>query len=178
YRPTLRVSKPRAYVIPQAWSEVVGLLQLNGVRTVRLERDTVLEVDMYYIEAYETSKTPYEGHYMHSGVRVRTERQSVQFYSGDHVVYADQKANRYLVETLEAQAPDSYFNWNFFDAILSRKEYFSAYVFEDEAARLLQENPELRAAFEDAKMEDEELRNNAQAQLNWIHRHSKYAEKT
>lgn len=178
YRPTLRVSKPRAYVIPQAWSEVVGLLHLNGVRTVRLERDTVLEVDMYYIEAYETSKTPYEGHYLHSRVRVRTERQSVQFYRGDHVVYTDQKANRYLVETLEPQAPDSYFNWNFFDSILSRKEYFSAYVFEDEAARLLQENPELRAAFEDAKMEDEELRNNARAQLNWIHRHSKYAEKT
>jgi len=90
----------------------------------------------------------------------------------------DQAANRYVVETLEPQAPDSFFNWNFFDSILSRKEYFSAYVFEDEAAQILRDNPELRAAFEEAKASDEQLRSSAQAQLSWIHSNSDYAEKT
>ncbi len=31
----------------------------------------------------------------------------------------NQKANRYIVETLEPQGVDSYFGWNFFDGILN-----------------------------------------------------------
>lgn len=178
YSAGLRVSKPRAYVIPQAWSEVIDLLHLNGVKTARLERDTILELDMYYIGDYKTAATPYEGHYPHSEVKLRTERQTVQFFKGDYLVYTNQAANRYLIETLEPQGPDSFFSWNFFDSILSRKEYFSAYVFEDEAARLLRENPDLREAFEEAKSDDEQLSRDARAQLNWIHAHSAYAEQT
>jgi hypothetical protein len=56
---------------------------------------------------------------------------------GDYIIPTDQRAKRYIVETLEPQATDSYFNWNFFDGILNRKEGFSDYVFEDEAAELL-----------------------------------------
>lgn len=137
-----------------------------------------MELDMYYITDFQTARAPYEGHYNHSQVKLRTERQQVQFYKGDYLVYMDQAANRYVVETLEPQAPDSFFNWNFFDSILSRKEYFSAYVFEDEAAQILRDNPELRAAFEEAKASDEQLRSSAQAQLSWIHSNSDYAEKT
>ncbi len=178
YKPTLEISKPRAYIIPQAWHEVIGLLQLNGVEMHRLERDSLMELDMYYITDYQTARTPYEGHYNHSQVNLRTERQQVQLYKGDYLVYTDQAANRYIIETLEPQAPDSFFNWNFFDSILSRKEYFSAYVFEDEAAQMLRDDPALKAAFEAAKTADEQLKNNGQAQLNWIHSHSDYAEKT
>ncbi|HLW50282.1 MAG TPA: M14 family zinc carboxypeptidase [Sphingobacteriaceae bacterium] len=178
YKPVLEIEKPQAYVIPQAWHEVISLLQLNGVKVQQLERDTLMELDMYYITDFQTARAPYEGHYNHSQVKLRTERQQVQFYKGDYLVYMDQAANRYVVETLEPQAPDSFFNWNFFDSILSRKEYFSAYVFEDEAAQILRDNPELRAAFEEAKASDEQLRSNAQAQLSWIHSNSDYAEKT
>lgn len=178
YKPVLEVEKPRAYLIPQAWHEVIGLLQLNGVEMHRLEQDSLITLDMYYITDFQTARGPYEGHYNHSQVQLRTERQQVQFYKGDYVVFMNQQANRYIIETLEPQAPDSFFNWNFFDSILSRKEYFSAYVFEDEAAQMLRDNPELRAALEKAKAEDEQLRNNAQAQLNWIHSRSDYAEKT
>jgi len=178
YKPILEIEKPQAYIIPRAWHDVISLLQLNGVKVHQLERDTLMELDMYYITDYQTARAPYEGHYNHSQVNLRTERQQVQFYKGDHIVYTNQTANRYIVETLEPQAPDSFFNWNFFDSILSRKEYFSAYVFEDEAAQMLRDNAELRQAFENAKASDEQLRSNAQAQLNWIHSHSDYAENT
>ena len=43
---------------------------------------------------------------------------------------------------------------------------------------MLRDNAELRQAFENAKASDEQLRSNAQAQLNWIHSHSDYAENT
>src|SRR5690554_286052 len=178
YKPGITVTAPTAYVIPQAWHEVIDLLHLNGVRTTRVEQDTLMTLDMYYIEEFQTARAPYEGHYNHSRVQVRSETQQIQVYQGDYLAYTDQYANRYLVEVLEPQAPDSFFNWNFFDSVLSRKEYFSAYVFEDEATQLLEDNPELRRAFEEAKAAYEQLRNNAQAQLNWIHSRSDYAEKT
>jgi hypothetical protein len=34
----------------------------------------------------------------------------------------NQEANRFIMEVLEPQAPDSYFTWNFFDGILGQKE--------------------------------------------------------
>ena len=60
----------------------------------------------------------------------------------------DQPAVRFILETLEPQAPDSYFAWNFFDGILMQKEYFDGYVFEDTAAELLRKDPALQKALE------------------------------
>lgn len=178
YQPGIVVEKPQAYVIPQAWQHVVDLLRLNGIAVDKLEKDTLLTLEMYYIADYQTSRTPYEGHYPHSHVKVKTETQQIQCYVGDYIVVTNQSGNRYIVETLEPQATDSYFNWNFFDSILSQKEYFSAYIFEDEAFKLLEENPELKKQFEQVKAENEQLRDNGRAQLDWIYKHSPYYEKT
>ena len=82
------------------------------------------------------------------------------------------------METLEPQASDSFFAWNFFDAILGQKEYFSDYIFEDTAAELLQKNPELKAALEKAVKEDPELKKNARKQLEFVYQHSEHYENT
>lgn len=88
----------------------------------------------------------------------------------------NQKANRFLMETLEPQATDSYFAWNFFDGILQQKEGFSPYVFEDIAAQYLKENPELRKKLEAKKNSDSEFAQNAYAQLYFVYQHSPWIE--
>ena len=85
-------------------------------------------------------------------------------------------ARRFLVEALEPRGPDSYFAWNFFDSILQQKEHFSPYVFEDLAADLLRQQPALRQQLEAAKKADSRLAQNAEAQLEWVYRHSPHAE--
>jgi hypothetical protein len=102
----------------------------------------------------------------------------IKYYAGDVIIYTNQKTNRYIVETLEPQATDSFFNWNFFDSILGQKEYFSAYVFEDLAADLLKNNPKLKEQLEAAKKADVKLNQSGSSQLNWIYQHSAYYEKT
>jgi hypothetical protein len=82
------------------------------------------------------------------------------------------------VETLEPQAPDAFFSWNFFDGILMQKEYFSAYVFEDKAAAMLAEDPELKAALAAKRAEDPEFAKSARAQLNFIYERSPHYEPT
>ncbi|MNR12092.1 hypothetical protein D3C85_1284280 [compost metagenome] len=73
---------------------------------------------------------------------------------------------------------DSFFNWNFFDAILGMKEHFSAYVFEDTAAELLKKDPGLREKLEKEKAAKPEMAKDAAAQLNFIYKNSDYYEKT
>ena len=82
------------------------------------------------------------------------------------------------METLEPQASDSFFAWNFFDSILGQKEYFSDYIFEDTAAELLQKNPELKTALEKAIKEDPELKKSGRKQLEFIYRNSEHYENT
>src|SRR5690606_21460251 len=178
YRPGIVIDKPYAYIVPQAWQEVVDLLVLNGVTVDKLEKDTVFTLQMYYIDAYETARNPYEGHYVHNNVKVRPVMQQIPRSKGDYIVVTDQPGNRYMVETLEPQSVDSYLNWNVFDSVLGQKEYFSAYIFEDEAFRLLNENPELKRQFNAAKASDEQLRDSAREQLDWIYKRSPYYEQT
>jgi hypothetical protein len=133
---------------------------------------------MYYIKDYKTASAPYEGHYIHSAVQVNPVKQSIQFYKGDYLVYVNQPQNRYIVETLEPQGTDSFFNWNFFDSILGQKEHYSAYVFEDTAAQLLKDDPELKKLLEQEKAKNPDLAKSAAAQLQFVYKNSAYYEKT
>jgi len=178
FEPSLTVSKPIAYLIPQAWTKVVELLKLNQVKVQQLSRDAVIPVEMYYINDYKTGTRPYEGHYLHTAVKINPTLQNLPFYAGDYIVYVNQPTNRYIVETLEPQAIDSFFNWNFFDAILGMKEHFSAYVFEDTAAELLKKDPTLREKLEKEKAAKPEMAKDAEAQLDFIYKNSDYYEKT
>ncbi|QCR21051.1 M14 family zinc carboxypeptidase [Pontibacter sp. SGAir0037] len=178
FTPTVQVQKPVAYIIPYAWREVIDRLKRDKVQLKQLRNDTTLTVDTYYITDYKTGQRPYEGHYLHSDVQVETRTMKRQFLKGDYVVYLNQEANRFLVETLEPQAVDSYFNWNFFDSILMQKEYFSSYVFEDLAAEYLKQDPKLRQRLEEEKRKNPSMATSARAQLDFIYRNTPHYEYT
>ena len=178
YVANVEVEKPVAYIVPQAWQKVINLLKLNGVEMQQLRTDSAIDLEMYYIDDYKTVQRPYEGHYIHSNVKLRPRLQKMNFYSGDYVVYVNQPQNRYIVETLEPEGVDSFFAWNFFDSVLGQKEHFSAYVFEDEAASLLRNDEQLSKLFHDEKLKNPELFKTASATLDWVYRHSDYYEKT
>jgi len=178
YKVTLTADKPVAYIIPQAWGKVIDLFKLNGVAMKRLTHDTTLNMQMYYIGELRPPTRPYEGHYLHSNTPIKPVDMPVRFYEGDYVVYANQAINRYIVETLEPQAVDSFFAWNFFDSVLGQKEGYSDYVFEDVAAGLLKKDPELRKKLDEAIAADPNLAKSARAQLNFIYQTTPSYEKT
>ncbi|WP_343522580.1 M14 family metallopeptidase [Pedobacter sp.] len=178
FEPAVSVQKPVAYVIPKAWDRVIALLKLNNVKISELKTDQKIKVESYYISDFKTANRPYEGHYLHSAVKLNNVEQNLQYYAGDFVVYTNQPVNRYIIETLEPQATDSYFNWNFFDSILDMKEHYSAYVFEDTATGLLKNNPELKSKLEAKKSSDAEFAKNGAAQLDFVYKNSDYYEKT
>ncbi len=177
FKPSNEIIIPKAYIIPQGWFNVIDLLKLNEVEMNPFEKDTVITVETYKIKTFETYKSPFEGHYPHFNTTVQNNTETVTFKTGDYLIKTNQPAVRYLMETLEPQAPDSFFNWNFFDTILQQKEEFSPYVWEDLASELLNKNPVLKETFETKKKNDIEFANNWYAQLDWLHQQSDYFEK-
>ncbi|MDQ3191173.1 MAG: M14 family metallopeptidase [Bacteroidota bacterium] len=177
YFPDIIVNKPEYYIVPQAWKEVIERLKWNQVAVQRLKKDTVLTVQVYYIEDYKTPEKPFEGHYLHSNIKTRIETQNINYNKGDYVISVNQVQNRYIIETLEPQATDGFFAWNFFDGILQQKEWFSPYVFEEKAEEILKNNPELKKEFEEKQKQDEVFLSNSWAQLYFIYQNSVYFEK-
>ena len=177
FKATDSVIIPKAYIIPQGWHNVIDLLKLNKVTFTQFKRDTTLTVESYKIDVYETRKSAYEGHYQHYNTKIKSSEVKVAFRKGDYLITTDQKSIRYLLETLEPTAPDSFFNWNFFDTILQQKEGFSPYVWEDKAQLLLRQNPKLQIEYNIRISYDEEFANNWYAQLDWLHKQSGNYEK-
>lgn len=178
YQATAWAQVPSAYIIPQAYHQIIDRLQWNGVAVQRLTEDVDITVSHDYIQDYKSRKQPYEGHYLHSQVETKTVTHDWHFRKGDYVVFTDQQSIRYIIETLEAKGADSFFAWNFFDAILQQKEYFSSYVFEDVAIEYLEKDAELRAEFEQKKAEDQDFAKDARAQLDFVYKRSPHYENT
>ncbi len=172
FKSGLDIEIPKAYIIPKGWHNVIDLLKLNKVDMTSFKKDTIIRVESYKIEDYKTRPQAYEGHYLHSQVLVSSSQQDINFRKGDYLIKTSQPSMRYIIETLEPQAPDSFFNWNFFDTILQQKEGFSPYVWEDKASELLEKNPEIKTAFETKKQSDTTFAKNWYAQLDWLHKAS------
>ncbi|WP_374959208.1 M14 family metallopeptidase [Gilvibacter sp.] len=176
FKATDSIKIPEYYIIPKGWWPIVNRLRANGVIMDQFDKDTVLNVTSYRIADYKTYNRPYEGHYPHYNTQVEAIETDVLIAKGSYKVSTQQEAVRYLLETLEPTAVDSFFNWNFFDTILQQKEGFSPYVWEDLALEFLNENPDIKAEFEAKKAADANFAQNWYAQLDWIHKRSPYYE--
>ena len=162
------ITAPKAYLIPQAWREVIERLQWNGVELQRLEADRKFNVQTYRIKSVTSRATAYEGHMFHDGVELSTQTETIHARAGDYLLSLNQENARYAVETLEPQAHDSFFRWGFFNSVLEKKEAYSDYVFEDSAFEMLHEEPELKEKFDRWKEANPELLSNQTAVLDFI----------
>ena len=175
---TITIEKPKYYIIPQAWQEVIDLLKLNKIEMIPLVKDSSIEVQVTHIKDYQTSKSPYENHYLHYNVNTKVSNAELTFRSGDVLIPMGKSTDYFVLSVLEPRAVDSYFAWNYFDAILQQKEWFSAYVFEDEAAEILESNPNLNAEFEAKLASDTAFKNSSWSRLYFIYENSIHFEKS
>jgi hypothetical protein len=162
------VDTPKAYIVPQAWREVIERLQWNGVQMRRLEQDETAQVQYYHVKTAHARPGPYEGHMYHEDMELERRNAQVAFGTGDYYISLDQDMARYAIEMLEPQGHDSFFRWGFFNAVLEKKEAYSDYVFEDHAAELLRAEPALKAKFEAWRVANPQLLADQCAVLDFI----------
>ena len=177
YRAAKETTIPKAYILRQGWHRVIECLENNQISYTQFEKDTTLVVETMHVDDYKTRSSAYEGHYLHYNTSIKIDSIAVHFSKGDLYIPVNQKGARYLMETLEPEATDSFFNWNFFDTVLQQKEGYSGYVFEDVAEQILKENTLIKDAFEAKKAIDKDFAKNPRAQLNFIYKRSLHYEK-
>lgn len=178
FKPTKKIIIPKYYLVPKNQDKVLERLKLNKIVMFPLKNNIAMMAGSYIITGYKTNEQPFEGHYLHYNTTIQKIYRNKNFEEGDLLIPTDQPGIKYLLETLEPEATDSFFNWNFFDNILQRKENFSPYVFEDLAIEILEENEGLKRQFETKKKTDSIFSKDSNAQLDFIYRNSKHAEKS
>ena len=171
------ITIPKAYVLEQGWHTIIDRLKNNNIQFSTFKKDTTITVQVNHILDYMTRSAAYEGHYLHYNTTVSKSTKKITFRTGDLYIPTNQNGVRYLLETLEASATDSFFNWNFFDTILQQKEGYSAYVFEDIAADILAKNPVIKKQLEDKLKNEEAFAKNPRAQLEFVYKNSLHYEK-
>ena len=176
YQTKLSVKKPDAYIIPQGWWKVIEILKLNNIQMRQFKNDTTVKVQVHKITEYKTSPRQFEMHHLNSDVKTIVTEEIIKFRKGDYYITLNQPGNRFLVETLDPRGQDSFFAWNFFDAILGQKEGYSSYAFEETASELLKQQPELKNKLEEKRSTDTAFARNGSAQLNFIYQNSAYYE--
>ncbi len=170
FKPVEVITAPDYYVVPQAWGEVIDRLKLNGIKLERLAKDTLLTVEVYYIENLIWPTEVSNGHHFHDRFTTRKEVQSIPYYAGDYLVPVNQESNYYIVNQLEPEGPDSFFRWNFFDSCLEDREWFSPHpVLEDKIAKYLQETPASRKMLDDAIAANPAMAKDRTAQMYFVY---------
>jgi len=172
YAATASAVPPRGYLVPQAWHDVVLRLQAHGLPLQRAEAAVHVAAEAHRIEFFEKRPRPFEGRHLHDSLRLTTEATTADIAAGDWIVPLGGPHDRAAVEMLEPLGIDSFFRWGFFDSVLDRKEGYSDYVYEDEAARLLDEEPGLRQLVDAWKVAHPHLLHDAQAVLGFIYQAS------
>lgn len=177
FKVTKEIEIPVAYILPKGWHDIVDRLDNNLIEYTRFSKDTTISVTVNHVKDFKSRNAPYEGHYLYYNTEVFSSSEEVTFKKGDLYIPTSQNGVRYLLETLEAEATDSFFNWNFFDTVLQKKEGYSAYVFEDVAEQILKDNEFLKNEFENKLKEDKDFEKNPRKQLDFIYKNSPYYEK-
>jgi hypothetical protein len=167
---------PAYIVVGQQETAIIERLKMNQVNFQLLDAPITIEGVQFKVTEFETVKSPYEGHYLHSNVSVEPIRNTYTARNGDLLIPTQQRNIQFLLHVLYPVNEDSYFAWNFFDSYLQQKEYFSDYVFEEKAVQFLAEHPEIADEFRKKQEEDKAFASNRWQQMSWIYQQTDYYE--
>ena len=171
--PALPVKTPAAYWVSSDWPEVIDKLAQHGVVMTRATEPTEVEVTMYRIQEPKLAPAVFEGRMQVTG-QPQPVRRTETFPTGSARISLDQPLCELIVLLLEPNAPDSFFQWGYFNEILQRTEYFEQYAVEPLAAKMLAADPKLKAAFHERIASDEAFASDPRARLNWFYERSPY----
>jgi murein tripeptide amidase MpaA len=169
------VTRPKAYWIPPAWSDVVERLQLHGIHFERIREPRDVPVTMYRLEDAKfqgtrqgDEKQPFEGHVQMIATPVPMQR-TQRFAAGSVRVPTNQPLGDLAVVLLEPASPDSFFQWGFFNQVLQQTEYIEGYILEPMAERMLASDPKLAEEFRQKLATDESFRASSNDRLRWFY---------
>lgn len=112
--PTLSVTRPFGYVVPERLTEVHQCLKHHGIAVESLKEDLEVEVEIYRVDELNRAKRKYEGHQLVTvEVTPRIEKRTLK--AGTPIVRTGQPLGTLAAYLLEPQSEDGFCTWNFLD---------------------------------------------------------------
>ncbi len=174
-QPTVSVQRPRAYIVPAQWSDIVARMQLHGIKAERLSQALTTRAEVYRLPvahiaaATDWTPNPFEGHIRIDPGPPVTEVIETTFPAGSYRIDTDQPLSDLIVLMLEPQAADSFLQWGFMLEIFTRTEYAEAYVLEPLARRMLATDSTLKSRFEKKLATDKTFADSQYQRLLWFY---------
>jgi hypothetical protein len=170
------IKPPFAYLIPQAWSDLVDILLLHGIRIGRLVEDFTILVEDYKLNNPKWQERPYEGRHM---VTFKAEKKitPMTFPKGTFIIPINQRASKVVLYLLEPESNESFVNWGFMDAIFEQKEYAEPYILEKLASEMLSKDSTLKSEFENKLRTDTTFAKKPYERLNFFYKKSPFWDK-
>ena len=168
--------RPKAYWIPAGWNSVIERLKAHGVEMETIEKPITKTLSFYRVEDAKVTNALYEGRTRVAGTPLE-EKMEYNFPAGSVRISTDQALGSLAVLLLEPESLESFFQWGFFNAMLTQFEYGSGYILEPTAEAMLNKDENLRKRFEQKLKEDEDFANDPEARLAWFHKLSPFYDK-
>lgn len=169
------VTRPHAYWVPASWAEIIHKLELHGIQFERLKEPRDVKVTMYRLQDMKFEPQPFEGH-IHVTATTVNEIRTEHFPAGSIRIPTDQPLADLAVVLLEPASVDSFFQWGFFDSVLTETEYIEGYILGPMADRMLAEDPKLAEEFRNKLATDEAFRSSSKERLRWFYSKTPYVD--
>ncbi len=171
------VQAPEFYLIPKAYSNIIEILHLHGVKFEKLKSSKKFLTEKYrFDENTIWQRRPYEGRIMLS-TKYETFIDTILAEKGDYLIPVNQRAIKVIIYLLEPKSGDSFVNWGFYNSIFERKEYYEDYVMEKLAEEMYTSNELIRREFEEKLKSDSTFANSPEQRLEFFYRRSPYFDK-
>jgi hypothetical protein len=147
--PKLVARLPKAgWAVPAPYAaRVKEVLDAHGFQYEQLKAPASLYVEVFRASQVTFRPAPYEGR-QQVKVAGAWKREPQGLLPGSLLVPASQPGVWLLANLLEPESPDSLTAWGFFNAVFEQKEFLEDYVAEEEARRMLAQEPSLQAEFD------------------------------
>jgi len=180
-RASARATRPRAYLLPAHLRDIAARLRLHGIRVETLAAATGFQLRRTCLPAARIIGAAHEtgivgtgaGQVIEGRVRVSPgtavhESIFLTMPAGTFRVPTDQDLGDLAVVLLEAESPDSFFQWGFMLGIFANSAHGEPYVLEPYGEHLLESDPELRAAFSAELARDPNFAASPDARRAWL----------
>lgn len=183
--PDLVVKRPKQYIVPAQWRDVIARLKAHGIALRTLDKPTAIAVTLYRMDdvkvagGFEPDRAAvnqipgYEGHLLVSGTGKPFQRLQT-FPAGSVVIDVDQPLGVLAMNLLHPQSPDSFWSWGFFNSTLVAAEEPEEYVMEPMARKMLEQDVALKAEFDRKVKDDKAFAADPKARLNWFYQRTPF----
>ncbi|MHA7130625.1 M14 family metallopeptidase [Algoriphagus namhaensis] len=172
--PESSVPVPKAYWISAEWTEVIAKIKAHGIAVEELAEAKEIRLEYSKLSEYTMGNQPYEGEMRIRSFEKEEEYRAVQMPAGSIRMATDQALGELVVILAEPESVDSFFQWGYFNSVLSQTEYMERYIMEPLIAKMLTEDASLKAEFEAKKTAEPDFAKNPRAIYQWFYAKTPY----